>query len=79
MTGPNSTASPSAGSPTTSEDVRRPYVKDERLIQRRPGDDATLGPEPTSPGDGLEIKPPDGGLDVRVRAQILSITCLTTV
>jgi hypothetical protein len=61
------------------EDVRRPRIEDERLVERRPGDGTTLRPEPAGLGDGLEVETPDGGLDLRARAQILSITCLTTV
>ena len=59
--------------------MRPGIVEDERLIERRDRDGTALPPEPAGPGDGLEVEPRDGGLDLRARAQILSITCLTTV
>ncbi len=59
--------------------VRPGLVQDERLVEGRPDDRATLRAEPASVPDRLEVEPPDGGLDLRARAQILSITCLTTV
>jgi hypothetical protein len=59
--------------------VRRRLVEDERLVEDRRDDRATLRAEPASVPDRLEVETPDGGLDLRARAQILSITCLTTV
>ena len=72
--------------PQTSDgqDVRRARIKDEGGLELRRLDGVPLGPEPACAGELLPIQVGEDPRDLRAgrslgAAQILSITCLTTV
>jgi hypothetical protein len=61
------------------EDVRRVVVEDEGLVEGDRRDGPPVTAEPPLGGQGFQVESAECRLDVGVRAQILSITCLTTV
>jgi hypothetical protein len=54
-------------------------VEFEGVLELDRADRPSLGTEPAFGGDGVPVEAREGSRDLGVRAQILSITCLTTV
>jgi hypothetical protein len=61
------------------QDMTRREVEFEGVLELDRADRPTLGAEPAFGRDGFPVEAREGGRDLGVRAQILSITCLTTV
>jgi hypothetical protein len=61
------------------QDVRRVAVEDEGVVESDRRDGPAVTAEPALGGQGFPVEPAERRLDVGVGAQILSITCLTTV